>query len=895
MKKLPLLIVIVSFVLSCSHFQDKVWHSHVSFLLEDEDLPEYELDIDHVKLIGSMDEKAFSQGEAIYRSTCQNCHGTPYEEGSLPSAQKFWKQNFKVGSDPYSLYQTITRGFSAMPPQTYLSPKEKYDVIHYIREAFIRSSNPIVYVEVNDHYLRTLPDGKHLGPDKIASASWEKMDYGNFLINAYELVEEGTPERVMSTGRAPVEDEDFSGANMVYKGIAIRLDGGHGGVANGKIWALFDQDLFRIAGVWSGEGFIDWNGILLNGKHNVTPRNVGKLHYQNPVEPAWANPLTGRYDDPRFEARDGRKFGPLPKDWADYKGLYTYDDKVVINYGIGGANILEKMDVETWDGKFVFTRTLNIEHVKTALKMRVAPVGVSVELVGNTGILQEEDGYTVLKVPVVDKLALKLLISESEVDLRKLAKSTSSPKNLIEYTRGGRSRYPEIVKTKITKRSDGPFIVDELTLPADNPWNSRIQISGIDFFDGGDEAVISCVEGDIWSVSGLNDPSMILTWRRIASGLFQPLGIKIIKGEIYVGCRDQIVILKDLNGDGEIDFYHNFNNDHQVTDHFHEFAMGLQADAEGNLYYAKSARHAREALVPQHGTLLKVSKDGLKTEIIAHGFRAANGVCINPDGSFLITDQEGHWNPMNRINWVDKNGFYGNMFGYNPPKDSSDSAMIAPMLWVDLTMDRSPAELLWVTSKNWGPFHGSLLNLSYGYGKIYLVPHEKVKQQMQGAIFELPIPPFPTGIIRGKFNPVDGHLYVCGMSAWATQQTQKPGGLYRVRYADKSIIAPLKVQARSDGVRLVFSTELDKKSTENLNNYKAKSWKLKRSAEYGSDRYNEINLVVSDVSLEKDGKSVEIKIMGMAPVDQLELTFKLKDVAGIETEGRIHSTIHNLL
>ncbi len=58
--------------------------------------------------------------------------------------------------------------------------------------------------------------------------------------------------------------------------------------------------------------------------------------------------------------------------------------------------------------------------------------------------------------------------------------------------------------------------------------------------------------------------------------MFQPLGVKIVDGKIYVTCRDQITRLNDLNGDGETDFYENFNNDHQVTEHFHEFAMGLQ-------------------------------------------------------------------------------------------------------------------------------------------------------------------------------------------------------------------------------------------------------------------------------------------------------------------------------
>src|SRR5690606_3219474 len=127
-----------------------------------------------------------------------------------------------------------------------------------------------------------------------------------------------------------------------------------------------------------------------------------------------------------------------------------------------------------------------------------------------------------------------------------------------------------------------------------------------------------------------------LRWRRIATGLFQPLGLKIVGNQIYVTCRDQLARLHDLNGDEEIDFVECFNNDHQVTEHFHEFAMGLQTDDEGNFYYAKSARHALPALVEHHGTLLRISKDGSRTDILATGFRAANGVCLNPDGSFIV-------------------------------------------------------------------------------------------------------------------------------------------------------------------------------------------------------------------------------------------------------------------
>ncbi|MDP4679541.1 MAG: hypothetical protein NWS46_04150, partial [Cyclobacteriaceae bacterium] len=517
------------------------------------------------------------------------------------------------------------------------------------------------------------------------------------------------------------------------------------------------------------------------------------------------------------------------------------------------------------------------------LKLKVAPAGVGIKLIGSKVKIERENGYSVLNIPKGQNIRLKLLISDSPEALKMVTDDSPDPLSLDQFTKGGNAHFPEVLTTEIEQmNADGPFIVDVLSAPKDNKWYSRLRMSGIDFFKDDDKAVVCCTEGDVWLIKGLTKGEGKLTWKRIAAGLFQPLGIKVIDEEIYVTCRNQIAILRDLNNDEETDFYESFNSDQQVTDHFHEFAMGLQTDDQGNLYYAKSGRHAREALVPQHGTLLKVSKDGAKTEIIANGFRAANGVCLNPDGSFVVTDQEGHWNPMNRINWVSENGFYGNMFGYNPPADSSDEAMLPPMSWVDRKLDRSPSELLWVNSEQWGPFNGSLLNLSYGYGKVFLVPHEKVNGQMQGSFFQLPIPIFPTGVMRGRFHPSDGQLYACGMSAWGTQQNTEPGGLYRIRFTGKPVVAPVKINAVREGVLLEFATILDKNSAENILNYSVKTWALKRTRNYGSKHYDEKELNVLRSELASDGKSVMLYILGMKPVWQMEILFRLKDKAGIE-------------
>ncbi len=873
--------------------------SEIKYVLSDNDLEETELNIDHAKLIEDSGQESFQRGERIYNSNCINCHGNPEIEGSIPLSLKFWEQPFKAGNDPYSMYESISRGYATMPPQLTLTPREKYDVITYIREAYVRENNPDQYFNASVGYLAGLPEGTSKGPEPRPYHPWSDQDYGNFFINTYELVDAETgPERYHSPGPTPYADEDYSKNNFAYKGIAVRLDKGEGGVAKGKAWMIFDHDVMRVAGGWTGEGFIDWDAILLNDRHETYPRTIGKLHFETPVGPGWANPKTGDFKDPRFTARDGRKFGPLPKEWADYKGLYHHGNDIIISYSVGAAEILEQLGREESDDQIVFTRTLNISPSSSLLKLRVAKDNINVRISGNGATLSKEDGYVMMTVQQSQAAKIKLFIANATVDLDVLAKSSAAPKSLKQYTKGGPAHYPEEISSVITKGSDeNLFAVDQLSPPYDNPWNCRMKLSGIDFMKDGNKAVACTTDGDVWLITGLTDGGNSLKWKRIGAGLFQPLGIKVVDEQIFVTCRDQLVRLRDFNGDDETDFYESFNHDHQVTDHFHEFAMGLQADEKGNLYYAKSGRHAREALIPQHGTLIKVSKDGSESEIIAKGFRAANGVCLNPDGSFLVTDQQGYWNPMNRINWIETDGeakFYGNMWGYNPPKDSTRLAMEQPMVWVDMEFDRSPSELLWVDSEKWGPLDGSLLSFSYGYGKIQLVLNEEVEGQRQGGVIDIPGMKFYTGVMRGRFHPDDQHLYLCGMEAWSTSQNMRTGDLYRIRYTGKTIPMPIVLNTLENGIQLTFASKLEAESASTISNYEVKTWDLIRSSKYGSDRHNVKTLKISEARLTKDGKGITLLTDEITPVDVMTISYDILDESGAPLKGTVQNTIHVL-
>jgi hypothetical protein len=237
------------------------------------------------------------------------------------------------------------------------------------------------------------------------------------------------------------------------------------------------------------------------------------------------------------------------------------------------------------------------------------------------------------------------------------------------------------------------------------------------------------------------------------------------------------------------------------------------------------------------------------------------------------------------------------MFGYHDVKDSSDSAMEPPLCWITNAFDRSPGELLWVNSERWGPLNGSLLNLSYGYGKVFLVPHESVHidgkgNQMQGGMIELPIPAFPTGVMRGRFHPADGQLYLCGMFAWAGSATT-PGGLYRLRATGQPMHLPAQLHATKSGLKLVFTEPLDAQSIA-AENVQMKTWGLKRTKNYGSEHYDQKPLSIRGTSLSDDGKTFSIDVADLQPTWCMEIRYALKSVGGKPIEGTIHNTIHQL-
>jgi hypothetical protein len=135
---------------------------------------------------------------------------------------------------------------------------------------------------------------------------------------------------------------------------------------------------------WTGDKFIDWKGIAFDGSHGTHASIAGIKSFTNPVGPGWANPKTGSFDDPRLLGKDGKAYGPLPRDWAHYRGIYRNGDDAILAYSVGDAEILEEAGYEISGNVALFSRTLSIGKSTHDLLTRISPESAPAALVGQS-------------------------------------------------------------------------------------------------------------------------------------------------------------------------------------------------------------------------------------------------------------------------------------------------------------------------------------------------------------------------------------------------------------------------------------------------------------------------------------------------------------------------------
>ena len=604
----------------------------------------------------------------------------------------------------------------------------------------------------------------------------------------------------------------------------------------------------------------------------------------------------------------------LPGSDSRYVGLHVNRKRVVVEYTINDRRVLDSPWIETRDGLKIFTRSLEFASSTAETKMVVGPGGTNVTItagpvvaravinltnkvvaitaVGTDVRFSNERGLLILTIPPSSKasqLSLRIWSGDKAFapKLDSLDLQVPKPDALQSLLQPGPGRWLAELTTVGQRGPDTDFLaVDTLTVPHDNPWKALMFLAGVDFTPDG-TAYVCTIHGDVWRVTGIDEKLGNLRWNRFATGLFQPLGLKVRDGQVYVLGRDQITRLHDLNGDGEADFYENFCNLIKTSTGGHDYVTSLEKDDAGNFYFVD----------PQG--VHRVSPDGRKLETLATGFRNPNGLGVSPDGRIItVAPQQGNWTPSSEICEIKPGGYYG----YGGPKITAErpQGYDSPLSWIPHGIDNSSGSQVWVPKDLWGPLGGQMLHLLWGRCGLVLVLRDVVDGVPQGAVVPLP-GRFLSGPQRGTFNLRDSHLYIAGSTGWQTSAL-KDGALQRVRFTGKYPTLPIGWHARTDGITLKFSQPLERGTAEDPGSYGIHQWNYRYAAEYGSKDWSVADpkkegrdeVIVKSARLMEDGMTVFLEIPGLRPVMQMEIKYNLNTGEGVALRSQLWLTLNRL-
>lgn len=443
-------------------------------------------------------------------------------------------------------------------------------------------------------------------------------------------------------------------------------------------------------------------------------------------------------------------------------------------------------------------------------------------------------------------------------------------------TSGGPVRWPQVITTRgETGASHDGWAIDTLTLPFDNPWRTLLFLGGHDFFRNGDAAVCT-ITGEVWTVSGIDGPLENLRWRRFATGLHQPLGLRIVEDQVHVLGRDQITRLHDVDGNGEADFHECVTQAYVTSPAGHDFVTGLERDAQGRFYFASGKQG-----------LCRVDPATDTVEVLATGLRNPDGLALAPDGRLTTGVQEGDWCPASAVCLISP----GEHYGHGGPKDGAEPAR--PLLYLPRGFDNATGGQVFVEGEGWGLPEGALVGLSYGAALAYQIVPDAQPGMRQALACAIP-GEFRSGAHRGRFRPQDGQLYVSGMGGWGTYSPDD-GCFQRLRWTGERGPRPAAWEARDNGVLLRFDRPLDPVAAEPRRHF-VQMWNYRYGPQYGSPEYSVLwpetpghdPLVIRSAHVLADGHTLFLEIPELRPAQQVHLRVRPAGEEALDLFATVH-------
>ncbi len=382
---------------------------------------------------------------------------------------------------------------------------------------------------------------------------------------------------------------------------------------------------------------------------------------------------------------------------------------------------------------------------------------------------------------------------------------------------------------------------------------------------GGNDQSGSSQDGEVYilgNTAGTTGPGSVTT-KKIAGGLKEPMGLKIVDGTVYVSEKQKLTRLVDTSGDEVADQYQTVAT-WPYGGNFHEFAFGLlYKDGFFYVNLSVSINYGGATTDPQpaanRGTTIKVNKDTGEVSYVAGGLRTPHGIGWGPEGGIFVTDNQGGWLPTSKLLHVKQGRFFNHYMNPNGPFDSNP--VTPPVLWMPQNeIANSPSAPLLLPS---GTYAGQMLIGDVTYGGLQRAFLEKVNGEYQGALFRF-TQGLEAGVSEVHLGP-DGAIYVGGLGAggnWG-QEGKLSYGLQKLTPNGTSTFDILAMRATEGGFEMEYTQPLSADTAASLaSRYQLKQWRYEPTAGYGGPKIDEENLTVTSATLSADGKKVTLAVSG---------------------------------
>jgi cbb3-type cytochrome oxidase cytochrome c subunit len=425
------------------------------------------------------------------------------------------------------------------------------------------------------------------------------------------------------------------------------------------------------------------------------------------------------------------------------------------------------------------------------------------------------------------------------------------------------------------------------------------------------DLVIASLKGQVLAVTADSMKSSQPQSELLADGLAAPYGIQA--GADYVDVVAKYGLLRlsrnEMSGANEC---RTIAAGWGYTSDYHDWAVGLPRDVDGNYYIALPCfqDNRAEAAKPLRGSVLKlIPREAtpdlpqlFSTEVLTQGHRFPMGLALNKKGELFVTDNQGNYNPFNELNHVQKGKHFGFVNkGQEKPKELTPPTIDIPHPWTrsvnGICFLETPRGL---PAKKFGPLEGHLVGCEYDTRRLVRMSLQKVDGEYQGCAYPLtvaaPVEEAPLGPICCEVSPT-GELFVGSLrdSGWGA--ANNIGEVIRIQVDPNKFGQGLaEMRAVAGGFELHFFAPVEKSLADKIENYSLSSYRRESTPAYGGNDIDRRTEKIAAVALDASRRVVKLAVDDLRPGHVYEL--RLKSLA---SEGELffpaeaHYTLRQLV